>query len=113
MLCEHWGLSKELVNAAHCHHDVSLLPTAGPLACLVHLSDLLCRVRYLGYGYEEIMGVELGGDAAWQTLIRTYPALEHMDLVRFTLDIDGAMEQIVATVDSVFGAQRIAASATT
>jgi hypothetical protein len=83
------------------------------LACLVHLSDLLCRVRYLGYGYEEIMGVELGGDAAWQTLIRTYPALEHMDLVRFTLDIDGAMEQIVATVDSVFGAQRIAASATT
>lgn len=113
ILCEHWGLSKELVDAAHCHHDVSFLPTAGPLACLVHLSDLLCRVRYLGYGYEEIMGVELGGDAAWQTLIRTYPALEHMDLVRFTLDIDGAMEQIVATVDSVFGAQRIAASATT
>ena len=44
MLCEHWGLSKSLANAAGCHHDVNLLPTAGPLACLVHLSDLLCRV---------------------------------------------------------------------
>ncbi len=112
MLCEHWGLSKELVDAARCHHDVSLLPAAGPLACLVHLSDLLCRVRYLGYGYEEVIAVDLGGDVAWQTLVTTYPALENMDLVRFTLDIDGAMEQIVATVDSVFGGKRIAAPAT-
>lgn len=112
MLCEHWGLPKELVDAARCHHDISLLPTAGPLACLVHLSDLLCRVRYLGYGYDEIMGVDLGGDAAWQILVTTYPALENMDLVRFTLDIDGAMDQIVTTVDSVFGAKRIAAPVT-
>ena len=112
MLCEHWGLSKELVDAARCHHDVSLLPSAGPLACLVHLSDLLCRVRYLGYGYEEVIAVDLGGDVAWQTLVTTYPALEKMDIVRFTLDIDGAMEQIVATVDSVFGGKRIAAPAT-
>jgi HD-like signal output (HDOD) protein len=109
MLCEHWGLSKELVAVAGCHHDVSLLPTAGPLACLVHLSDLLCRVRYLGYGYDEIMAVELGGDAAWQILAATHPALQDMDLVRFTLDVDGAMDQIVATVDSVFGARSIVA----
>lgn len=112
MLCEHWGLSKEMRDSAGCHHDVSLLPDAGPLACLVHLSDLLCRMRYLGYGYEEIMGVDLGGDVAWQTLINAYPALKNMDLVRFTLDIEGAMDQIVATVDSVFGAKKVAAPAT-
>jgi putative nucleotidyltransferase with HDIG domain len=113
MLCEHWGLSKELSDAAGCHHDVSLLAAAGPLACLVHLSDLLCRVRNLGYGYDEIMGVDFSGDVAWQALVSTYPALKNMDLVRFTLDIDGAMEQIVATVDSVFGGKKVAASATT
>jgi HD-like signal output (HDOD) protein len=111
ILCEHWGLSKDFSECARCHHDVSLLPAAGPLACLVHLSDLLCRMRYLGYGYEEIMGVDLGGDAAWQTLVTTYPALAKMDLVRFTLDIDGAMDEIIATVDSVFGARKIAAPA--
>ena len=113
MLCEHWGLPKELVDVVGSHHDVSLLPAAGPLACLVHLSDLLCRVRYLGHGYDEIMGVELGADTAWQCLVRTYPALGTIDLVRFTLDIDGAMDQIAATVNSVFGAKRIAAPATT
>jgi HD-like signal output (HDOD) protein len=91
MLCEHWGLSTELVDTARCHHDVSLLPAAGPLACLVHLSDLLCRTRYLGYGYDEIIGIDLGSDAAWPTLVASFPALANMDLIRFTLDIDGAM----------------------
>ena len=105
MLCEHWGLPQELADAAGSHHDASLLPTAGPLACLVHLGDLLCRVRYLGLGYDEIMGVDLGGDVAWQTPVRTYPALENMDLVRFTLDIDGDMDQIVDAVNLVFGAK--------
>ena len=103
LLSEHWGLPKDLADAAGCHHNTSLLPAAGPLACLVHLSDLLCRVRYLGYGYDEIMEVDLGGDAAWQILVASYPALKNMDLVRFTLDIDGAMDEIVSTVDSVFG----------
>jgi len=113
LLCEEWGLSKELAAAAGCHHDVSLLAGAGPLVCLVHLSDLLCRLRYLGYGYDEIMGVDLGADAAWRTLAANYPALGDMDLVRFTLDIDGAMVQITATVDSVFGARSMAASVVT
>ncbi len=113
MLAEHWRLSKELVDVTHCHHDVSLLATAGPLACLVHLSDLLCRARYLGYGYDEIMSVDLGGDAAWHILVASYPALGNIDMVRFTLDIDGAMDQIVATVDSVFGSKKIAVSAAT
>src|SRR5580658_155554 len=113
ILCEHWGLSKELADAAGCHHNTTLLPAAGPLACLVHLSDLLCRVRYLGYGYDEIMGIDFGGDAAWQILVTSYPALENMDLVRFTLDIDGAMDQIVATVDSVFAVKGMAAPAQT
>ena len=103
LLAEHWGLSKELADAIGCHHDISLLRTAGPLACLVHLSDILCRVRYLGYGYDETMVVDLGCDEAWQSLVVTYPQLQNMDLVRFTLDIDGAMDRIVATVDTVFG----------
>jgi hypothetical protein len=36
-----------------------------------------------------------------------------MDLVRFTLDIDGAMDEILATVDSVFGGKKVAAPAAT
>jgi HD-like signal output (HDOD) protein len=110
ILCRHWGMSSELVAAARCHHDVTLLPEAGPLACLIHLSDILCRVSYLGYGYDEIIGVDLGTDVAWQTLVTSFPALAAMDLARFTIDVEGAMDRIVNTVDAVFGGQKSASA---
>ena len=103
LLCEHWGLPKDLSETARYHHDVSALSSAPPLVCLVHLGDLLCRLCNLGYGYDEIMSVELSGDSAWQPLMTAFPALAAVDLVRFTIDIEGAMDQIVATVDAVFG----------
>jgi HD-like signal output (HDOD) protein len=107
LLCEHWRLPQDLSDAARCHHDLAVLESPRPLACLVHLSDLLCRVCNLGYGYDEILSVELGRDSAWQTLAMTYPALAEVDLVRFTVDIESAMSQIVATVDSVFGTSAV------
>lgn len=110
LLLEHWGLPQEMADAAGSHHNMASLDSAGALTCLVHLSDLLCRVRYMGYSYDETMGVELGGDAAWQILVTSYPQLGDMDLFRFTLDIDGAMEQIVATVDAVFGGKAVSTS---
>jgi HD-like signal output (HDOD) protein len=113
MLFESWGLPQELIEVARCHHDVNLLQAAGPVACMVHLSDLLCRMCGLGYGYEEIMGVELGGDGGWQALVASYPALKKMDLARFTFDVEGSMEQIAATVHSVFGTGALAVQAVT
>jgi hypothetical protein len=49
------------------------------------------------------MRVNLGQEAAWAALVEHYPALGKMDLARFTLDIDGAMGEIAAAVDAVFG----------
>jgi len=110
MLAKRWDLPEELQAVAGGHHQVDLLPAAGPLVCLVHLSDLLCRVRNLGYGYEEVLAVALAQDSAWNHLMAAHPALADVDLVRFTLDIDGAMEQITALVDSVFAPPRQAAA---
>ena len=62
---------------------------------------LLCRLRDLGYGYYEGMGVDLASDEAWLHLLKHCPQLEALDLARLTLDIDGAMDEIVALVDTV------------
>lgn len=102
LLCDHWGLSQELSDVARCHHETDLLPSASPLVYLVHLGDLLCRLRSLSYGYDEIMAVTFDQDLAWTHLVAAYPGLSDIDMVRFTLDIDGAMDQIAALVDSVF-----------
>jgi HD-like signal output (HDOD) protein len=101
-LCKHWGLSRELSDAAGSHHRLELMGTTSPLVCLVHLGDLLCRVRNLGYGYNEIMAVSFSQETAWAHLVTRYPALGDMDLFRFTLDVDASMDQIAGLVDSVF-----------
>lgn len=103
VLCEQWGLPQEFAKAAGCHHDVNLISSAGTLSALVHLGDLLCRSRSLGYGYEEVLGSEIGGGASWPILLHTYPALENLDVVRLTFDLDLALEDITTTVESVFG----------
>ena len=105
MLAEHWHFPADVIEVVEFHHDVVAAPSARSLVSLVHLSDLLCRLRDLGYGYYEAMGVDLAGDGAWATLVQHYPALAKMDLARLTMDIDGAMEEIVAIVDAVFRPQ--------
>ncbi len=106
MLSEHWGLPKDLVDAAGCHHNTSLLAAAGPVACLVHLSDLLCRVSYLGYGYDEIrvlISAVMQRGKSWLPVI-----LRLQVWTSFVLRLT-SMEpwtKIVAAVDSVFGVKR-------
>jgi len=102
ILAEQWHFSADIVQVVELHHFEESLPVSQPLVSLVHITDLLCRLRDLGYGYYETMGIDLVGEAAWDTLVRHYPALANMDLARLTLDIDGAMDEIVGIVDAVF-----------
>jgi HD-like signal output (HDOD) protein len=106
ILAERWHLPADLTEVIEFHHDVASAQNARPLVSMVHLSDLLCRLCELGYGYYEVMGVEFTGDVAWASLVEHYPALASMDLARFTLDIEGAMEEIVGLVDAVFRTKR-------
>jgi HD-like signal output (HDOD) protein len=102
ILAEQWHFSSDVTAAIEHHHDVINATSAFPLVAIIHLSDLLCRLRNLGYGYYEAMGVDLAGDAAWALLVESYPALAKMDLARLTMDIDGAMEEITNVVNAVF-----------
>lgn len=102
ILAEQWKFSPDVTAVIEFHHDAVRTPVARPLVALVHLSDLLCRLRELGYGYYEAIGVDLAGDEAWSMLLESCPALGKMDLARLTMDIDGAMEEIVSVVDAVF-----------
>jgi putative nucleotidyltransferase with HDIG domain len=109
ILAQQWKFSPDVTTVIEFHHNVVKSATARPLVALVHLSDLLCRLRDLGYGYYEAIGVDLAGDDAWSVLLESCPALAKMDLARLTMDIDGAMEEITAVVDAVFRPQAAAA----
>jgi putative nucleotidyltransferase with HDIG domain len=102
-LAEKWKLSEDIVEVIAYHHAIERSQKAQPLVALVHLSDLLCRMRGLGYGYYERHMVDLIADPAWAILLKEHRDLEGVDLVRFTFELDEAVGEIHALVATVFG----------
>lgn len=101
ILADHWHIPQDLCDVIEFHDDVAV-PNTTSLVALVHISDLLCRVRELGYGYYEVMGVDFAGSDAWKILREQYSNLANMDLARFTMDIDAMMPEIQTLVESIF-----------
>jgi len=60
-------------------------------------------MRDLGYGYYERRKVDVMAAPAWATLLKAHRDLEGVDLVRFTFELDEAVEGIHALVSTVFG----------
>lgn len=102
-LAEKWKLADEIIEVISCHHAIERSQRAQPLVALVHLSDLLCRMRGLGYGYYERNKVDFCSDPAWAVLLKEHRELERVDLARFTFELDEAVEEIHALVATVFG----------
>jgi len=58
--------------------------------------------RGLGYGYYERHMVDLMADPAWAILLKEHRDIDGVDLVRFTFELDEAVEEINALVAAVF-----------
>lgn len=102
-LAEKWKLSSDLIEVISCHHAIEHSQNAQALVALVHLSDLLCRMRDLGYGYYERHKVDLISDPAWAVLSKEHRDLENMDLVRFTFELDEEVDEIHTLVTAILG----------
>jgi len=106
-LAEKWKLADEIIEVIAHHHAIEQGQKAQPMVALVHLSDLLCRMRGLGYGYYERHKVDLIADPAWAILRKEHSDLEGVDLARFTFELDEAVEEIHALVATVFGSMPV------
>jgi putative nucleotidyltransferase with HDIG domain len=103
-MAEQWKLGDDTIQVIAHHHHVERSESAHGLVALVHLSDLLCRMRGLGYGYYERGRVDMPGDVAWAMLLKEYKHMQGMDLARFTFELDDAVSEISELVSAVFGA---------
>jgi putative nucleotidyltransferase with HDIG domain len=108
-LAEKWKLADDVIEVIAHHHAIEHSQKAQALVALVHLSDLLCRMRGLGYGYYERHMVDLIADPAWAILLKEHRELGGVDLVRFTFELDEAVEGIHALVATVFGSAPVPA----
>lgn len=102
-LAEKWHLAEDILEVIAHHHAPEQTGRARSLVALVHLSDELCRVRGLGYGYYERRKVDLISDPAWSILLEEHRDLEGVDLARFTFELDEAVAKVGEMVSAIFG----------
>ena len=72
------------------------------MVAVVNLSDFLCRLRGMGYGYDELCEVDFHQAPAWNLLQKAVPHLAELDVARFTFELDAEAEEIRQLVASAF-----------
>jgi len=102
VLGEAWKITPELIQAIELHHDIGDPERGGPLVAIVHLSDLLCRLRDLGYGYYEPRQIDFANEPGWLYLMMQFPNLADLDLARFTFMLDEYAKEVEELVSTVF-----------
>ncbi len=102
MLAERWNLPPEMKEVIRWHHDVSRATSAPALVSIVSLSDILCRMRGLGYGFDELRQVNLFEEPSWNNIAAGASPTRTFDLERFTLELDAYVEEIESLVNTLF-----------
>lgn len=102
IVAERWHLSADLVAVLSCHHDPHGAHTNRDLVALVSLSDLLCRMGGLGYGYVEEQQVTFTEEPGFSLLLKECPSLQAFDWARFTFELEAYMEEVHRLVDILY-----------
>jgi len=102
-MAEKWHLADDLIQVIAHHHSPNQAEAHQPLTALVHLSDLLCRMRGMGYGYYEQQKVDLISDPAWEILLQEHRELAQVDLALFSFELDEAVGEVCELVSAIFG----------
>jgi putative nucleotidyltransferase with HDIG domain len=102
ILAEAWKIPGDIADAIELHHQIGDSERGGPLVALVHLSDLLCRMRDLGYGYYEPRQIDFANEPGWLYLAIKFPHMSEIDLARFTFTLDEYAKEVGDLVATVF-----------
>ncbi|MBI2839500.1 MAG: HDOD domain-containing protein [Acidobacteria bacterium] len=89
-----WRFPESLTQAIRYHHTPSMAKSAKEVVAVVNLADLFCRLRSLGYEFFEELDVSFPDEPAWQILKASSPAIDSIDLERFTYELDEKMDDV-------------------
>jgi len=97
-----WNFPEVYCEVIALHHAPSEATIDPVLCAIVNLSDLFCSVRELNYGGREWVSFNLFEEEAWQVLKKESPQFAEMDVERFCYELDDAIPDVKALVNSIF-----------
>lgn len=102
LLANRWELSADLREVVALHHSPEESRENAGLVALVELSDLLCRMSGLNYGYTENREVNLLEQGGFAVLSQQCKDLENFDWARLTFELDSYMDEVHALVRAIY-----------
>jgi len=102
LLAERWELSPELCDVVALHHSNYEFSKYSGLIALIEISDLLCRMSGLNYGFNEIREVNLLAQPGFQALANVCPTLKDFDWARLTFELDTYMDEVHTLVHAIY-----------
>jgi putative nucleotidyltransferase with HDIG domain len=100
-----WNFPEVYCEVIALHHS-PIEATIDPVLCaIVNLSDLFCSVRELNYGGLEWVSFNLFEEEAWQILKKESSPFAEMDVERFCYELDDAIPDVKALVNSIFNSK--------
>jgi hypothetical protein len=101
---DQWELFTDLREVFSLHHSDPESHDHAGLIALVELSDLLCRMSRLSYGYAETREVNLLEQTSFAVLSRECPQLKDFDWPRLTFELDSYMDEVHSLVHAIYRA---------
>lgn len=102
LLAERWELAPDLTEVVSLHHSPDQSLNHSGLVALVELSDLLCRMSGLNYGYIERREVNLLAGPSFALLSGQYQALKDFDWARLTFEMDSYLDEVHSLVHTIY-----------
>lgn len=105
LLAARWHLMDDISEVVRYHHDVSQGTVNSQLLAIVALSDLLCRMSAIGYGFSEQRQVILEDHPAFTLLQQQGGGPTGFDWARLTFELDGYLEEVQRLVTALYRPQ--------
>jgi HD-like signal output (HDOD) protein len=105
-----WNFPEVYCEVISQHHTPAEATIDPVLCAIVNLSDLFCSVRELNFGGREWISFNLFEEEAWNILKKESPQFAQMDVERFCYELDDAIPDVKALVDSIFNTREQAVS---
>ena len=102
LLADKWELSPDLREVVSLHHTSQQSQDHAGLVALVELSDLLCRMSGLNYGYIENRQVNLLEQTGFAVLSQQCQGLKDFDWARLTFELDSYMDEVHSLVRAIY-----------
>lgn len=102
LLAERWHISPDLSATVSLHHTTYEFSEHAALIAIVELSDLLCRMSGLDYGYIENREVDLRKTRGFAVLAKRSGEVEALDWARLTFELESYMDEVHYLVHAIY-----------